>query len=59
MFTKFSKYDFWLKDVNFLGYIISKAMISMDLAKMQAIVEWPQPKTVTKIKVSLEIGGLL
>jgi hypothetical protein len=37
-YAKFTKCDFWLDEVSFLGHIISKGGISMDPAKVTAIV---------------------
>lgn len=37
--SKFSKCEFWLKDVNFLGHIISKKGVSIDPTKIQAAIK--------------------
>ena len=41
LYTKFSKCDFWLKEVAFLGYIISEQGIAMDPAKVKVVIECP------------------
>ena len=57
LYAKLSKCDFWIKEVNFLGHIISKQGISVDPAKIQTILEWPTPKTVTDIRSFLGLAG--
>ena len=57
LFVKFSKCDFWLKEVNFLGHIIFKEGISVDPAKVQVVVDWPQPKTVIDIQSFFWLAG--
>ena len=43
MFAKLSKCDFWLKEVSFLGHIVSAEGIRVDPAKIEAIVSWKPP----------------
>lgn len=57
LYAKFSKCDFWLKKANFLGHIISKNDISMDLAKIKTILEWPIAKTAIDIWSFLGLEG--
>ena len=40
LYAKFSKCDFWLDHVMFLGHIVSKDGISMDPAKVEAVIKW-------------------
>lgn len=47
------KCQFHVSEVEFLGYVISPKGISMDPAKVQAIVNWPVPKCVRDIQVFL------
>ncbi|QSS48817.1 hypothetical protein I7I53_08944 [Histoplasma capsulatum var. duboisii H88] len=44
------KCEFFKKEVEFLGHIISMEGIRMDLKKIEAITEWPQPKNVTEVQ---------
>ncbi|KAL4035227.1 hypothetical protein IC575_003908 [Cucumis melo] len=37
LYAKFSKCEFWLKQVSFLGHVVSKAGVSVDPAKIEAI----------------------
>ena len=40
LFSKLSKCDFWLKEVSFLGLIVSTEGIRVDPVKIEAIVSW-------------------
>ena len=48
LYAKLSKCDFWLKEVFFLGHIVSVEGIKVDLAKIEAIVNWKPPRNVKK-----------
>lgn len=50
MYAKFSKSDFWLKEITFLGHIISQQGVSIDSSKIEAIVGWPRPTTGSEVK---------
>jgi hypothetical protein len=41
---------FHVKEVEYLGYIMTPGCIKMDPKKVQAIRDWPQPKTVTEVQ---------
>ena len=47
LYAKFSKCEFWLDQVAFLGHVVSKDGIQVDPKKIEAIAEWPSPTTVT------------
>ena len=57
LYAKFSKCEFWLDSVSFLGHIISDSGISVDPAKVEAVHTWPRPKTVTDIRSFLGLAG--
>ena len=57
LYTKFSKCDFWIKEVLFLGHIISSKGVSVDPAKVAAVVEWQQPRNVTEVRSFLGLAG--
>ena len=40
MYTKFFKYEFWLNKVHFLGHIVSKDEVSVDISKIEVINDW-------------------
>jgi hypothetical protein len=46
LYAKFTKCDFWLDEVHFLGHIISKGRIVVDLAKVTTIMDWKTPMQV-------------
>jgi hypothetical protein len=46
-YAKFSKYNFWLKEVLFLGHIISAEGIAVDSTKVQEVPDWKSPRSVT------------
>ncbi|TYK31665.1 ty3-gypsy retrotransposon protein [Cucumis melo var. makuwa] len=48
LYAKFSKCEFWLKQVSFLGHVVSKAGVSVDPANIKAVTNWPRPSTVSK-----------
>ncbi|XP_073119989.1 uncharacterized protein [Henckelia pumila] len=57
LYAKFKKCEFWLKSVTFLGHIISKDGVSVDPKKVEAVMDWPRPKTVTEIRSFLGLAG--
>jgi hypothetical protein len=50
LYAKFSKCEFWIGEVPFLGHIISNGGILVDPAKVKEIMEWSVPSTVTEIR---------
>ena len=50
LFAKLSKCDFWIKEVFFLGHIVSAEGIRVDPAKIEAIVIWKPPRNVTEVR---------
>jgi hypothetical protein len=57
LYTKFSKCEFWIGEVPFLGHIISNGGISVDPAKVKEIMEWRVPTIVTEIQSFLGLAG--
>ena len=57
LFAKLSKCDFWLKEVSFLGHIISAEGIRVDPAKIEAVVSWKPPRNVTEVRSFLGLVG--
>jgi hypothetical protein len=57
LYAKYSKCEFWIDEVPFLGHIISNGGISVDLAKVREIVAWKIPSTVTEIQSFLGLAG--
>jgi hypothetical protein len=57
LYAKFSKCEFWIDEVTFLGHIISNGGISLDPTKVREIVAWKIPSTVTEIRSFLGLAG--
>ena len=57
LYAKFSKCDFWLKEVQFLGHIIFEAGISMDPIKIQDVLNWKTSESVSEIRSFLGLAG--
>ena len=47
----------FLDKVNFLGHVISKEGVSVDPAKVNSVLEWDRPRTVTEITSFLGLAG--
>ena len=56
LYPKFSKCEFWLREVGFLGYIVSAEGIKVDLNKISAIVNWKPPKNVFEVRIFLRLA---
>jgi hypothetical protein len=50
LYAKFSKCEFWLNTVKFLGYTISSDGISVDPSKVQEVLDWKPPTSVLQIR---------
>ncbi|GKC95816.1 putative reverse transcriptase domain-containing protein [Tanacetum coccineum] len=59
LYAKFSKYEFWIPKVQFLGHVIDSQGIYVDPAKIESIEDWASPKTPTKIRQFLAAFQLL
>jgi hypothetical protein len=57
LYAKFSKCEFWLDEIPFLGHIISKGGISVDPSKVTAIVGWKIPSSVTEVQSFLGLAS--
>lgn len=52
-----SKCDFWLREVIFLGHVISNGAIAIDPSKVDAMLQWEASKIATKIISFLGLTG--
>nr|GEY44179.1 retrotransposon protein, putative, Ty3-gypsy subclass [Tanacetum cinerariifolium] len=59
LYAKFSKCEFWLSKVQFLGHVVDSQGIHVDPAKIEAIKDWESPKTPTEIRQYLGLGAVL
>ena len=57
LYAKFSKYEFWLDSVKFLGHTISSKGISVDPSNVQEVMDWKPPTSVHQIKSFLGLAG--
>ncbi|GJU32429.1 putative reverse transcriptase domain-containing protein [Tanacetum coccineum] len=57
LYAKFSKCEFWLSNVQFLGHVIDSEGIHIDPAKIESIKDWASPKTPTEIRQFLGLAG--
>ena len=57
LYAKFSKCEFWLDRVHFLGHVVSAEGISVDPAKIEAVSNWKAPKSVTEVRSFLGLAG--
>ncbi|GJR37571.1 putative reverse transcriptase domain-containing protein [Tanacetum coccineum] len=57
LYAKFSKCEFWLLNVQFLGHVIDSESIHVDPAKIESIKDWASPKTPTEIYQFLGLAG--
>ena len=57
LFVKLSKCDFWLKEVSFLGHIVSAKGIRVDPVKIEVIMNWKPPRNVTEVRSFLGLAG--
>ncbi|GJV62202.1 putative reverse transcriptase domain-containing protein [Tanacetum coccineum] len=57
LYAKFSKCEFWIPKVQFLGHVIDSRGIHVDPAKIESIKDWASPKTPTEIRQFLGLVG--
>ncbi|GJU96916.1 putative nucleotidyltransferase, ribonuclease H [Tanacetum coccineum] len=57
LYAKFSKCDFWLDSVQFLGHVIDRSGVHVDPAKIEAIKSWAAPTTPTEVRQFLRLVG--
>ena len=57
LYAKFSKCEFLLQEVAFLGHVLSAEGVAVDPAKIEAVKEWEQPCNVTEVRSFLGLAG--
>jgi hypothetical protein len=55
--AKVNKCEFWLKEVSFLGHIISEGGISVDPSKVKDVLSWNTPQNISDIRSFLGLAG--
>ncbi|GJU96135.1 putative reverse transcriptase domain-containing protein [Tanacetum coccineum] len=56
-YAKFSKCEFWLREVQFLGHVINGNGIHVDPSKIEAVKNWKAPRTPTEVRSFLGLVG--
>jgi len=57
LYAKLKKCEFWLKEVSFLGHVISKDGRAVDPSKIEAVTNWERPTNVHEIRSFLGLAG--
>ncbi|GKC65206.1 putative nucleotidyltransferase, ribonuclease H [Tanacetum coccineum] len=57
LYAKFSKCEFWIHMVKFLGHVINSSGIHVDPAKIEAVKNWASPTTPSEIRQFLGLAG--
>ncbi|GJW65091.1 reverse transcriptase domain-containing protein [Tanacetum coccineum] len=57
LYAKFSKCEFWLQEVHFLGHVVNQSGIHVDPGKIEAVKNWKAPTTSSEIRSFLGLAG--
>ncbi|GJX32730.1 putative nucleotidyltransferase, ribonuclease H [Tanacetum coccineum] len=57
LYAKFSKCEFWINTVKFLGHVINSSGIHVDPTKIEAVKNWASPTTPSEIRQFLGLAG--
>ena len=57
LYAKFSKCEFWLTEVRFLGHVVSASGVLVDQEKVETFMSWKRPKSVFEIRSFLGLAG--
>ena len=57
LYAKFTKCEFWMSEVVFLGHVISRDGVKPDPMKIRAVRDWESPRSVTEIQSFLGLAG--
>ena len=57
LYAKFSKCEFWLTEVRFLGHVVSALGVSVDPKKVKVVMSWERSKSVFEIRSFLGLAG--
>ncbi|GJS16809.1 putative reverse transcriptase domain-containing protein [Tanacetum coccineum] len=57
LYAKFSKCEFWLREVKFLRHVINGNGIHVDPSKIEAVKNWKAPRTPTEVHLFLGLAG--
>nr|GFA54528.1 hypothetical protein [Tanacetum cinerariifolium] len=56
LYAKFSKCEFWIPKVQFLGHVIDSQGIRVDPTKIESVKDWASPKSPTEIRQFLRLA---
>jgi hypothetical protein len=57
LYAMFSKCMFWIKEVPFLGHVVSPEGIAMDPNKVKEVLDWKSPTSVSEVQSFLGLVG--
>nr|GFD46903.1 putative reverse transcriptase domain-containing protein [Tanacetum cinerariifolium] len=57
LYAKFSKFEFWIPKLQFLGHVIDSQGIHVDPAKIESVKDWASRKSPTEIRQFLGLAG--
>jgi hypothetical protein len=57
LYAKFSKCEFWIDEVTFLGHVVSLEGIVVDPGKVRDVLDWKPPKSVHQVRSFLSLAG--
>nr|GEV13288.1 hypothetical protein [Tanacetum cinerariifolium] len=57
LYAKFSKYEFWLKEVQFLGHVVNRDGTHVDPSKVESVKSWKTLESPTEIRSFLGLAG--
>ena len=57
LYVKLSKCEFWLDVVSFIGHVVTKDGISVDLGKVDDLANWRRPTTLIEIRRVLGLAS--
>jgi hypothetical protein len=57
LYAKFSKCEFWINEVSFLGHVISSEGIVVDPSKVRDVLDWEPPRSVHQVRSFLSLVG--
>jgi hypothetical protein len=57
LYAKFSKCEFWIKEVPFLGHVVSPEGITVDPGKVNEVLKWKLPTSVSEVQSFFGLAG--
>ncbi|WVZ93741.1 hypothetical protein U9M48_039698, partial [Paspalum notatum var. saurae] len=57
LYAKFSKCEFWIDQVRFLGHVVSKGGIAVDPIKVSTVTNWKVPEIPKEVRGFLGLAG--